>query len=426
MNMLRKLKRLLYFPVAGYFRFFAAIRLKKWDPKIAVITGSSGKTTLLHLLEAQLGEKARYSHHANTTFGIPFHILGLSRKSLTLTEWPKLFLLAPFKAFAKPFSEKLYVVEADCDRPGEGAFLARLLKPHVTMWVSLSHAHTAGFDKLVDTKKFASVEAALAHEYGHFLAATQKYAIVNGDSSGILAQLSRAPGSPIIITKKDHFDNYRVFNNRTVFYVAKSRYVLPGILPKNVFYELAMAKEFYNYIGFKEAQSYDNFELPPGRGSIFRGFKESILVDSSFNATPAGMEAMLEAFSEYPAETKWVVLGDMIELGRKESIEHKKLAEQLAKLKLKKIILIGPRLKKYTLPILNKKLKNTEILTFDKPAPALEELRQSIQGGEAIFFKGARFLEGIVEHLLLNPGDDAAKLCRREKKWQLRREEWGL
>ena len=48
--MFGQLKKKLYFPVAGYFRFFAAIRLKRWNPRIIVVTGSNGKTTLLHLL----------------------------------------------------------------------------------------------------------------------------------------------------------------------------------------------------------------------------------------------------------------------------------------------------------------------------------------------------------------------------------------
>src|SRR3990167_4856372 len=117
--MYSKLKKLLYFPIAYYFRFFAFIQLKIWRPRIFVITGSSGKTTLLHLIESQLGDKARYSHKANSSFGIPFDILGLKRETLSKLEWPMLFLKAPLIAFKKPFSQKMYVVEADCDRPFE-------------------------------------------------------------------------------------------------------------------------------------------------------------------------------------------------------------------------------------------------------------------------------------------------------------------
>src|SRR5574342_513084 len=105
--MVSKLKRALFFPVASYFRFFATIRLKRWNPRIVLVTGSSGKTTLLHMLEAQIGDKAKYSHHANSSFGIPFDILDLKRETLLKTEWLKLFFTAPFKIFTKLPKESL-------------------------------------------------------------------------------------------------------------------------------------------------------------------------------------------------------------------------------------------------------------------------------------------------------------------------------
>ncbi|HSA83722.1 MAG TPA: hypothetical protein VLF20_02440, partial [Patescibacteria group bacterium] len=89
--MISRLKRMFYFPVAWYFRFFAGIRLRLWNPRVIVVTGSNGKTTLFHLLESQLREKARFSHHANSSFGIPFYILGLERKTLLKKEWLSLF-----------------------------------------------------------------------------------------------------------------------------------------------------------------------------------------------------------------------------------------------------------------------------------------------------------------------------------------------
>ena len=105
--MIRILKKSLYFFVAGYFRFFAKIQLKKWHPQVIVITGSNGKTTTLHLLEAQLGAAARYSHHANSSFGIPFDILDLKRTTFAPQEWLRLFVLAPVRAWKKPYEKSV-------------------------------------------------------------------------------------------------------------------------------------------------------------------------------------------------------------------------------------------------------------------------------------------------------------------------------
>ena len=94
--MIKRIKQLLYFPIAYYFRFWAKIQLSLWKPKTIVVTGSSGKTTLLHLIESQIGEKAKYSHRANSSYGIPFDILGLKRETLMFYEWIYLFIAAPF------------------------------------------------------------------------------------------------------------------------------------------------------------------------------------------------------------------------------------------------------------------------------------------------------------------------------------------
>jgi hypothetical protein len=62
---------------------------------------------------------------------------------------------------------------------------------------------------------------------------------------------------------------------------------------------------------------------------------------------------------------------------------------------------------------------------FLGPKEVLDYLKENIKGGEVILFKGARFLEGVIENLLLDKSN-AAKLDRREKIWQIRRKKWGL
>ncbi len=160
------IKKKLYFWGARYFTFFAQIKLARWKPRIILITGSSGKTTLLHLVKSQLKDKAVYSEHANSAYGISFNILGLSRPDLTPIEWVFLFIKAPFQIFSKIPEQKLYIIEADCDRPYEGDFLSTFLQPEVTLWISSARTHSMNFDALVSQKKFNSVEEAIAHEFG--------------------------------------------------------------------------------------------------------------------------------------------------------------------------------------------------------------------------------------------------------------------
>lgn len=419
--MIKLIKQLFYFPLAYYFRFWAKIQLSMWKPRIIVVTGSSGKTTLLHIIESQLGDQARYSHHANSSYGIPFDILGLQRKDLTPNEWISLFLFAPFRAFKKVPSEKFYIAEADCDRPGEGKFLATLLHPEITLWVSSSLTHSANFDYLVKNNSFPTVEEAIAYEFGYFLEYTKKLAIVNGDSPLILNQLSRTSAKVEKITRED-LRGYEVYQNSTEFIIDKRKYSINFIVPKEVFYSIQMANQLVKYLNFSFDSNFSNLTLPPGRNSIFKGIKNTTLIDSAYNATPDGVKTILEMFDKYPGKFKWIVLGDMIELGDEEKKEHEKLGKIISKMKFEKIILVGPRVSKYIPPI----LPSSQIpQIFLMPKDGLDYILKNIKGEETILFKGARFLEGVIEHLLLNK-NDINKLVRREKAWQNRRKAWGL
>ena len=420
--MIRTIKKALYFPIAYYFRFWAKIQLKFWKPIIIVITGSSGKTTLLHLIESQIGKKARYSHLANSSFGIPFDILGLKRKKLTLDEWIFLFLLAPSQAFRESPKEKLYIVEADCDRPGEGKFLASLLNPEITLWTNSSITHSANFDYLIKNKRFPTAEEAIADEFGNFLKYTKKLAIVNGDSPLIQKQLRRTK-VPVEFVIKKELGLYKINENSTEFVTENKKYSINFVVPKDVFYSIKMSNLLVKFLNLPFDAAFKNLILPPGRSSVFKGIKDTIIIDSTYNATPDGTKTILEMFQQYPSKNKWLILGDMIELGIKEKEEHEKLATFINSMDLSKIVLIGPRVSKYTYPKLNPPAGGAN--HFLLPKEGLDYILKNLNGGETMLFKGARFLEGIIEHLLLNK-KDVDKLVRREKAWQNRRKTWEL
>lgn len=413
--MIKKLKKSLYFPIAYYFRLFAKIQLFFWKPKIIVITGSNGKTTLLHLIESQLGEKAKYSHFANSTYGIPFDILSLKRKTLSVFEWPVLFLLAPLRVFKSPHPQKLYIVEADCDRPNEGKFLGSLLQPAVTIWLSVSKTHSINFKDLDE----------IAHEFGFFLEYCKDYAVINGDNPLITKQLPRTKTNVDKISRKNNLQKYQVLQNATKFTVSGKEYLFKFLLPEDTFYSILASKLLLNHLNIKPTNNFDNFTLPPGRSSVFTGIKNTTIIDSSYNATPASMEAVLDMYKLYPGKPKWAIISDMVELGKEEKTEHTNLAKLIADCKLDKVILMGPRTSEYTLPRLKEINPSLPIESFLTPKEVLDYLKNNIKGNETLFFKGARFLEGVIEHLLKDK-TDINKLCRREKVWEKRRKQWGL
>lgn len=426
--MFESLKQYLYFPLAWYFRFFAAIKLRRWNPKVVVVTGSNGKTTLLHLLEAQIDARAKFSHHANSSYGIPFDILGLHRKSLFRSEWIGLFLKAPFLAFGKVPKEALYVVEADCDRPGEGEFLAGLLQPDIVLWISISRTHSQNFDHLVQEEKFKKVEEAIAYEYGFFVEQAKELIVINGDSALQLGQIARASAEVTVIKESGYLNDYQLDKHGTLFLIEKKKYIFNALLPKEIFYAIAMCKAAVIYLEIPFDASFANFVLPPGRGTLFTGIKGTTLIDSSYNGNLASIKTIIGMYHALHAKKKWIVLGDMLELGEEEQQEHEALADSLVAADLERIILIGPRTAQYTLPKLTEaKKKELIIESYLTQKEARDALLANIQGEELILFKASQslLLEGLIEPLLENK-NDIAKLPRREKYWVNRRKKLGL
>ncbi|MBI4091713.1 MAG: hypothetical protein HY427_00675 [Candidatus Levybacteria bacterium] len=388
-----------------------------------MVTGSSGKTTLLHLIEAQLGDKARYSHHANSSYGIPFDILDLSRKTLLPFEWITLFLFAPLRVFSKVPKEKIYVVEADCDRPGEGRFLSTLLAPEVTIWLSSSRTHSMNFDRIVEQGKFKSVEEAIAFEYGYFLEATNKLTIVNSDSKLINNQLLRTKAKVIRISSRN-LKSHEASWKGTDFKINGKTFSFQFLLPEATSYSISATLALVKYLDLPSDASFSKFAIPPGRSSVFKGIKNTVIVDSSYNSNFESASEIINMFNKIGSGKKWAVTGDMLEQGKEEEEEHKKLANLIVASNYEKVVLLGPRIIGHGFETL-KRHYGDNVVAFMFPREVLDYLKDNLEGGEMILFKGARFLEGVIENLLENK-EDAAKLARRDRVWEIRRKKWDL
>lgn len=420
--MIKALKKALYFTIAGYFRAFSRIYLVRWNPKVIVVTGSQGKTTLFSMLEAQFGSNARYAHRANSSFGIPFDILGLHRKTFGIIEWPIFALLAPFRAFRKVYKDNIYIVEADCDRSFEGEFLASLLRPTVTAITGVSRTHSEKFF----VPEGQTIETVTAKEFAMFARYTKDIVFINKDAGEIAKETESINAKRVFICINEILSSYKVTETGTHFEINNHSYDLPFLLPRDVARSVMITKEICAYFDIEFDDKFTKLILPPGRNSLFKGIKNSIIIDSTYNTSLESLRAMLELFKHYPKGPKWIVLGDMLELGRYEQEEHERIANMLIDFEPDRIILVGPRLQKNTLPILkNSAISGENIVSFLQPVDALSYINTNAKGGEVFLFKGARFLEGVVEKLLANKSD-AKFLARREDIWVKRRKQWGL
>lgn len=419
---LTKFKKRFYFRVAKYFKFFADKAFKRWNPRVIAVTGSAGKTTMMAMLEHEIGNRAHYSHDANSAFGIPFDILGLKGIRGSKFKWIWLILATPFKAFFKHHKEKFYVVEIDGERPHETEFLAKWLKPEVTIWVSVGLSHAAQFEKEVEAGNFKDVSEAIVAEFASLPAHTSKRVYIDADSK-LMTEATKGIAAKVIPIKKELLKKYVVFADSTDFTYGDTTFHFSHPEPKDIAFNLFVLQDLMKYLKIKFDPDFSDIKMAPGRSSYFKGKNGIDIVDSTYNAHMISMTSILDMTKRMHAEEKWLVIGDIIDQGSLEEKEHKKLAKLIASVKPEKVILVGKRTKKWTAPEL-KELGVSAVATLD-PKKALEYIEKNTTGRETLVFKGSQYLEWIIEKLLLNP-EDAKKLCRREKAAALRRKNRGL
>ena len=417
-----KFKKRFYFAVARYFRFFANIVLQRWNPRVIAVTGSAGKTTMMMMLEHEIGKKAHYSHDANSAFGIPFDVLGLKGIRGSKLRWAWLLIATPFKALFTWRRKEFYVVEIDGERPHEAEFLAEWLKPEVTIWVSIGLSHAVQFEKEVESGKFKDVEAAIAAEFANLPANTSKRVYIDANSKN-MTEATKKIDAKVIPIRKSELKKYIVYPDFTDFTYGDTTFHFDHPEPRDIAFNLFVARDLMKYLKLKFNPDFSGLKIAPGRSSYFKGIKGIDIVDSSYNAHMISMTSVLDMAKRMHAEHKWLIIGDIVDQGSMTKDEHIRLAKLIADVEPEKVILVGRRTKQFTAPEL-KRLGISAVATTD-PRKALEYIEKRIRGRETLIFKGSQYLEWIIEKLLADP-KDAKKLCRREKAAVMRRKSWGL
>lgn len=422
------MKKKFYFVAAGYFRHFANRAFKRWHPRVIAITGSVGKTTMLHLIEQELGRRAHYSHDANSAFGIAFDLVGVRGIYGSKWKWLYLIFAVPFRSLFYKRTEEFYVVEIDGERPHETEFLAKWLRPEVTVWVALGRSHAVQFENQVKDGMFENIDKAIAHEFAMLPQYTTNKIFIDGDvylmkKACEKVKLHHNVSAEVVECYKSDCKKYEVYPDHTDFTIGKDKIHFNNPMQEDLAIQLVELKKLCKYLDVKLKTDFSKMPFPPGRNSFFKGKNGLKIIDSSYNAHLISMESILDMVSKMDVDHKWLILGDMVEQGEIEGEEHQKLADAIIKVRPEQVILVGRRTEKYTAPILRK--NKIEPFTTRDPKEALKFIEENTTGKETLVFKGSQYLEWIIEKLLQNP-KDAAKLPRRDKGAIVRRKKHGL
>jgi len=423
------MKRIRTYLVTFMLAAFARAVVRRYTPKIVMVTGSVGKTSTKDAVAAVLRTHffVRASEKSfNSEYGVPFTILGVENPWDNPLSWLKVMRSALALLLLPNHYPNLLVLEVGADKPGDLARILRIATPDAVVVTRLPEIP-------VHVEAYASPEAVREEEFSpaYALHAAAPLIVSADDAYALERALHTAArvitygcsaDAQVNLCEVDFYkEEGEVVGMSAEVHKGdeKGTCIVKGsvggtqLLPAAA--ALATASAFH--ISLAEAlEALEIYEPPPGRGRLFKGKNGSIIIDDSYNASPAAVEEALATLKAFPhAKRRIAVLGDMLELGRYSVTEHERISA-LASTSADVIAAVGIRARAFAVAS-----RETETLLFDNALSAASALAEYVREGDVILIKGSQSIrtERIVEALLANP-DDAAKLVRQEKKWKLK------
>ena len=437
-----------------YLRFFARRALARHTLQIIGIAGSVGKSSTRNAVEAILKDHFSVLSVGNSETGIPLGILGLNPSAYSLFEWIRFCALAPFR-IDHIKGVKYLITEMGIDDPyppKNMSYLLSILKPDIALSLNISATHTEQFEKILTHEDKSTLSPASLHD--KVLDAIGKedtkiitesgcsVGIYNADDLIVTRYVKTSP-TPLLSFGKSKVNDisyisYTVSPKGTIFVMhdnkEKQDIILsfPMFLLPEVYREvLAAAILTTKQTGLTQKQIttslQENFSLPKGRSSLFHGIHETLLIDSTYNASQVATTAFLDLVEKLKNDTKRLIVfvfGDMRELGAESEQEHIAVAKKLVGT-VDYLYLVGPQTREYVLPyVQDHEYKFTEIRWFDSAKRVGEFLKDSLPKKAIVLFKGSQntiYLEEAIKYVLTDK-TDAKKLCRQDPYWLKRKQ----
>jgi len=416
---------------------FARLTILRFRPGIIGITGSAGKTSTKLAIAAVLSgyRSLRHSpggsYHFNTELGLLLTILG---------EWPKkkLQLLNrdhpegkyASKAFfmlqvmAKSFANLLFprrvnypellVLEYGIDRPGDMKRLLKIARPDIGVVTAIGEvpAHVEFFKSPRDVVR---EKARLVDQ----LPATS-FAVLNADDAVVssLAARSRAHAMTYGFSKNAHVRlsalEYRVEDGAPQGISFKIEYAgnmvpvrIDGVLSKTHAYAAAAGAAIGLIFGVNLvtiSENLKNYRPAAGRMQIVQGVEGALVLDDSYNASPASMEAAIATLDEVPGKRKIAILGDMLEVEPHTIEVHEKAGRAVSDV-ADILVAVGKRAKFIAESARASGMNRKSIMSFETADEAARMLPSLVRKGDIVLVKGAHALHmgQIVEDISASP-----------------------
>lgn len=329
-------------------------------PVIAV-TGSNGKTTVKEMIAAilaQQGEVLATQGNFNNEIGVPHTLLNISGEHCAA------------------------VIEEGASHPDDIAYLTKFVKPTVAVVTNAAGAHLQGLGSL-------DVVARTKGEIFEHLAANGT-AVINADDdyAGLWRSLA-GMHSIISFGMKSNAGVQGKLGTDKSLVISTPKGEVSVNLP------LAGRHNAMNALAATAAAIAAGASLPdvkaglesmqsvPGRLQWKQGIKGARILDDTYNANPASLEAALEVLAGCDTD-RYLALGDMAELGVKSAEYHEQAGRQARAVGVHCLYAVGEQSRHAA------KAFGNDAQHFAEQEQLISQLREDLHDNVTLLVKGSR------------------------------------
>jgi UDP-N-acetylmuramoyl-tripeptide--D-alanyl-D-alanine ligase len=340
---------------------------------VVAITGANGKTSAKDLTAAVL--RTRMRTHAspgsyNNEIGLPMTILG-----------------------APPDTE-VVVAEMGARRVGDVSLLCEVARPNVVVVTNVGVAHLGVFGSWKQIVKASAEPVEAVDETG--------VAVLNADDHVVAGYAGRSRGRVVTFGTAER-STVRAesvtldHEGRASFELIRDGERVPVTLAvpgehmvSNALAAAAASAE----LGVPVADAADALgtaAISRWRMETFRTPDGVLVVNDAYNANPESMSAALKTARVMAGDGKLIaVLGMMAELGPISDVEHERVGELAARIRVDRVIAVGADARSVAIAALREGVEPDNVASYDEPMDALADVRRHARPGDLVLFKGSR------------------------------------
>ncbi|MCO6500840.1 MAG: UDP-N-acetylmuramoyl-tripeptide--D-alanyl-D-alanine ligase [Vicingus serpentipes] len=271
------------------------------------ITGTNGKTTTKELINAVLSKKYKTiatQGNFNNHIGVPLTILQITLDC------------------------EMAIIEMGANHIGEIKFLCQIAEPNHGIITNIGTAHIEGFgskEGVIKTK----------NELYQFIKEISGKVFVN-NTDDLLMNLAKDinhytygnsnANCKATMVKSSPFVQVK-WNNQLITSQLYGKYNFDNIIAA------ICIGDFFNVSASDITEAIEEYTPTNNRSEIVKINSNTFYLDA-YNANPSSMKAAIETFSENDAQNKYMILGDMLELGNTTTEEHQKIVDSIKELNI--------------------------------------------------------------------------------------------